>query len=541
LRFRAVLLSVALVFGLISASEAVAPKAGAKCNKAGLVNTYKNYKYTCTKKSGKLVWGKVVLVKPVIPTPSQTPIATPSPSISETPTPSPTPSISVTPTPNPTPSPTPSYNEATFIFDDICQPDPFIPAKWSGMEERVNTNKTECSWPYRIVKKAMPTSVPKTTLLENLQGIGECKILNNQNMLNVVLWPSRVVDFWNRYERHPSLNSVVQLIPIYAKDAPDKGGDPGVDYAPYTDFLKEWIDHASDGSGKLTVRSPNRYIEFPDKLVDYRLTHSRQQSIADNFRLAIEKWVVPKIDLTGANLAIIVLPPGSPTYLTEQVGLNQIQYGNGFVKLMIVPPFTLTAPISNAANFIHPAWWLHELHHVTAGLDDNDHESEKGLHWWGLMSYGANEMLGWQKWLLGLWGDNRISCVDATRGGTYWIAPSTYQTDKKKLIVLRSSTNKVVVIESMRAGGLNYKMPTWMEGALVYSFDSTITTSHSLPQVLKPSERALISPTWKGLNRKFINSDAALKQGESTTFDGYKISVVESGVFGDVVKVERIN
>jgi hypothetical protein len=535
------------LIGLISISQAATPKEGTKCNKVGLTTTYKGFKYTCIKKSGKLVWGKGVAVKVAVSTP--TPSASPSPSPSPLPTPSPTPSATPSPAPSPspslalspTPTPTPSYDEATFTFDDICQPDPFIPAKWSGMEERLNSNKTECSWPYRIVKKTMPTTTPKTSLAENIQAIGECKILNNQNMLNVVLWPSKYADFWNKYERHPSLNSVVQLIPIYAKDAPDNGKDPGVDYAPYTDFLKEWVDHASDGAGKLTVRSPNRYIEFPDKLVDYLLTHTRSQSVADNFRLAIEKWVVPKIDLTGANLAIIVLPPGSPVYLSEQVGLNQIQYGNGFVKLMIVPPFTLTSPLGSGSNFIHPAWWLHELHHVTVGFDDNDHESENGLHWWGLMSYGANEMLGWQKWLIGLWGDNRISCADPNQGGTYWIAPSTYQTDKKKLIVLRTSSNKVLVIESMRAGGLNYKMPSWMEGTLVYSFDASVSSSHKQPYVQKPVGRVIQSPTLKGLNRKFINSDAALKQGESTLFDGFKITVVESGNFGDVIKIEKSN
>jgi len=545
LRLRAVLISAVLLLSLMSVTEAAAPKEGAKCNKVGLTSIYKNYKYKCVKKAGRLVWGKGVAVKSAEATPSPTPTTSPSSSPSPSPTPSqsPTPTPTPTPSPSPTPTPTPSptYNEATFVFDDICQPDPFIPSKWSGMEERVNGSKAECSWPYRIVKKAMPTTAPKTNLNENYQGIGECKILNNQNMLNVVLWPSKVVDFWNRYERHLSINSVVQLIPIYAKDAPDNGKDPGVDYAPYTDFLKEWIDHASDGAGKLTVRSPNRYIEFPDKLVEYLLTHTRSQTVADNFRVAIEKWVVPKIDLSGANLAIIVLPPGSPTYLSEQVGLNQIQYGNSFVKLMIVPPFTLTSPLGSGSNFIHPAWWLHELHHVTAGLDDNDHQSENGLHWWGLMSYGANEMLGWQKWLVGLWGDNRISCADPSKGGTYWIAPSTYQTDKRKLIVLRTSANKVLVIESMRAGGLSYKMPTWMEGTLVYSFDSTVSTSHKQPFVQKPTGRELQSPTWKGLNRKFINSDAALKQGESTIFDGFKITVVESGTFGDVVKIEKVS
>ena len=34
-------------------------------------------------------------------------------------------------------------------------------------------------------------------------------------------------------------------------------------------------------------------------------------------------------------------------------------------------------------------------------------------------------------------------------------------------------------------------------------------------------------------------ASAPLKQGESTLNNGYKITVVESGTFGDVIKVEK--
>jgi hypothetical protein len=34
-------------------------------------------------------------------------------------------------------------------------------------------------------------------------------------------------------------------------------------------------------------------------------------------------------------------------------------------------------------------------------------------------------------------------------------------------------------------------------------------------------------------------ASAPLKQGESTINNGYKITVVESGTFGDVIKVEK--
>jgi hypothetical protein len=38
----------------------------------------------------------------------------------------------------------------------------------------------------------------------------------------------------------------------------------------------------------------------------------------------------------------------------------------------------------------------------------------------------------------------------------------------------------------------------------------------------------------------FVLADAPLKINESIISNGYKISVVESGNFGDVVKVEKV-
>ncbi len=155
------------------------------------------------------------------------------------------------------------------------------------------------------------------------------------------------------------------------------------------------------------------------------------------------------------------------------------------------------------------------------------------------MSYGSSEMLGWHKWLIGFWGDLKVNCVDTTVGGTYWISPSTYQTSKRKLLVLPISSTKVAVVESMRAGGMNYKMPSWMEGALVYVVDTSLTASHTGMYVSPPTTRKITNRTLSGISGTFQNSDVALRLGEVTIVGGYKITVVESGDFGDVVRVEK--
>ncbi len=57
-------MTVALLLSIVVApGSSAAVKAGAACKKAGLINITGGFKFTCMKKSGKLVWGKGVAVK----------------------------------------------------------------------------------------------------------------------------------------------------------------------------------------------------------------------------------------------------------------------------------------------------------------------------------------------------------------------------------------------------------------------------------------------------------------------------------------------
>ena len=87
----------------ISGSAVAAEVPKLKCTRVGQTVIYRNQKFTCVKKSGKLVWGKGVPVPVKSATPKPSPTA--SPSASATPSASPTPaatSASPTPTPSPT-------------------------------------------------------------------------------------------------------------------------------------------------------------------------------------------------------------------------------------------------------------------------------------------------------------------------------------------------------------------------------------------------------------------------------------------------------
>jgi nitrite reductase/ring-hydroxylating ferredoxin subunit len=85
-------------FSLISGGAFAADTPLIKCTRVGQSVIYRNQKFTCVKKAGKLVWGKGVPlpVKSATPTPSATSTASATPSSSA----APSPTASATPTPS---------------------------------------------------------------------------------------------------------------------------------------------------------------------------------------------------------------------------------------------------------------------------------------------------------------------------------------------------------------------------------------------------------------------------------------------------------
>ena len=94
----------------ISNAEAVAPKPGSKCSKAGNTQVSKGLRFTCVKKNKKLVWNSGVKIKKVTPAPSIStkPSPTPNPTVVPSPIPTATASPSMSPSLTPTPSPVPT-------------------------------------------------------------------------------------------------------------------------------------------------------------------------------------------------------------------------------------------------------------------------------------------------------------------------------------------------------------------------------------------------------------------------------------------------
>jgi hypothetical protein len=86
------------------------------------------------------------------------------------------------------------------------------------------------------------------------------------------------------------------------------------------------------------------------------------------------------------------------------------------------------------------------------------------------------------------------------------------------------------VIESRRAIRYDVKLGAKSEGALVYKVNTSIRSGYGPMRIIgKPGSSDILL------------RDAPLKFKDSIVVDGYLIEVIENGVFGDVVKVEKVN
>jgi hypothetical protein len=527
-------LSLSLITAQISVA-AVTP--GAKCSKAGATSTYNGKKYTCVKSGKKLVWNKGVAIAKPVPVASPTPVATP--------TPTPTPTVSATPTP----TPTEVITAENFRFESLCEKDPFVPTEWAAYQDFALRNDIfSCARPYRFKMVTQPKTTPLQALTpkSSLNNIESCKLTHGQRDGQIAFssWINPKIVMNQR------LN--VQVIPIEFTDFPSSK-TVLADHEKYFNYIKNGYYNISDGQVNVNFKTPSNYFKINKKITSYdtgkRYDHGggiwNWVSMDMNAMFKdIVSAVDPAIDFSNLDLVFFVVPPTTDNdYISHgfPAPYPQLRTAEGFMPYWYFSP--PMAEVNRKSWYgVEPFLHLHELMHGMNKLDDHYGDGEfgrtdgdAGTGNWSTMSGMSTDFLFWDKWITYMVSDEQVLCAKTDSTSTHWIKPSNYFGKEEKMLVIPVGSTKVLVVESMRAAGFNLKLPKISEGALVYLVDITKTGHGRGINVLRPASR--IGSIYE--RRDFALSDAPLKLGESISSNGFKITVVESGDFGDVIKVEK--
>jgi hypothetical protein len=542
----AVLVTAALFLLPINAIAAV--KAGDACKKVGATATAKGKKFTCVKSGKKLVWNKGVAVPKPKPVEVQTPMPTPAVTVTVAPTPTP----SVTPVPTQTTAPLIDYSK-TYSTDDgyftefnnPCAFDYNPPAEWKDFQSYYYQTY-RCIGQLKLGKYVLGSLRPKSSLTSktNFTNPNECKIETPDNSNIGIGFERPGTGRYNYREavKYPSPKTVIQLIPVYGADTASPVKSPKEEYGKYLEFIKNWIEYSSDGESRVELRYPDNYIKMSGKIGDYKVSHKNNWDNPEHkrFNRDVVAAVDPVINFSGANIGIVVVPGGTSLEVLKQGALNGLDTAEGRVPFAVSKyPDTYSNPNKTEfANLTPPAWWIHELYHAGYGLEDHygdgkqDVNTEYGLGWWSLINPTTGDLTIWEKWILGFTLDSQVQCLTSTGSSIHWIAPSSVKTSESKLVVIKISNAKVIVLESIRPAGLYYKLPKASQGVLVYTVDLKVKQRDYGMKLVLPKNR---NPN-KG---PFFLAEASLRVGETVFTDGVTITIVESGTYGDVIKVER--
>jgi hypothetical protein len=413
-----------------------------------------------------------------------------------------------------------------------------------------------CITANRVVNSKMPVAKPKTAL-SSASAYGDlekCKLPQPSNLSSFRGFP---VSADARYaeKRHPGAGSVIQVIGVAAPDTPATNGTPSQEYKYHLDQFKDWLGNVNNSNTPVTVRVADKWYEYGSPLKPLGISHYSYGEASKAFGRKVIEISDADVNYSDVDYVIVVVPAGTPHDVIGQGALGEQTSAEGPIHNMsVVSPATFKKyQQNNFAGFLNITMWIHELYHPGFNMGDQVGDGKwiyhpgapgpdpaelkawnfenRGMGEWGMFANGTTDMLQWQKWLLGFTTDSQVACASTNDKTITWLAPGSTKTSKRKILVVPLSATEAIVVESVRATGLNYKLAKHEQGALVYTIDMSTDTYDFGYNVQFPETRA-----WRSIRHSM--DTAPFKKGESFTYKGIKITNVEWGEFGDVIKVE---
>ena len=438
-------------------------------------------------------------------------------------------------------------------FGTRCEKDPKVPKVWKEYQD-ITWNYPACPQPYRYVSGKLTAKTPKTKQSERseLLSVDQCMIAN--------YWATKRAEQARGEILGP--NYTLQFIPFQTPDY-KANSNPQKDYKDWIKSFEDVMNKSSDLPFNFKISVPDHYYMLPNSLKSYDIGYKHWES--HEFTKAVQPGVMklvqdvvtladPEIDFSKANHIWIVPPPTAKRkdLISWDLYNYNIQTQEKNMKRLYIlqNPFHYKWDLKTrhendkkygnvASNYIFGGriglGWAHYWGHSSGtfftfgevyGYPNEPFD-------WGIMHSVDTDWLALHKWIMQMISDDQVRCAPKDKVTTHWLKPSTIKGGYEKLLMVPISSSDYLAVESIRPYGFSYKIPKCQAGALVY-------VAHLYGQGY--SEKTIHVPSTskkkKDCPGRGISERGTLANGDSVSFGGVKISVVEAGDFGDVIRVE---
>lgn len=291
----------------------------------------------------------------------------------------------------------------------------------------------------------------------------------------------------------------------------------------------KFYSNSSYGKLKLNLITNNKYYNISKSSASYNLEAMNQTS---NFAGVAEDAVNAAkndYDFSKIDAIFVVMPSTSKAVDLGAFGTN-IQVGNRvFYQAM-------NGAFINPSNKVrvHERYLTHEIGHNFGLVHPLLHDRGYALSVMNWEQNPVSDLFGWEKFLLNWIEPAQVDCLTAIPSTQIisYVEGTGFKSLNKKLMVIRISEHKILVIESRRKSELD-DLSQKEEGLLLYKVDLNLGSDKGPVQLIT-----------NGSPMKNFNGQSLLvgtfQEGESISVDDIQIKVLKQGVLGDYFSVNKI-